>query len=171
MRLGSRGVQHALAARLGVLGEGPASLAAAVAMLGDDTELGLAARLAGLSARHALDAAEALAAVGILQGSRSLAFVHPLVRASVRSELSEAERDAGHARAAELLAEAGRLRTGSQCICSRAGRATIRMSLRGCGRRPAALWLGARSRSPSRICDGRCASHRRPPRRPLSPPS
>ena len=107
MRLGSRGVQRALAARLGVLGEGPASLAAAVAMLGDDTELGLAARLAGLSARHALAAAEALAAVGILQGSRSLAFVHPLVRASVRSELSEAERDAGHARAAELLAEAG----------------------------------------------------------------
>ena len=36
-----------------------------------------------------------------------MAFVHPLVRARVRSEPSEAERDAGHARAAELLAEAG----------------------------------------------------------------
>lgn len=106
-RLGARGVQRALAARLGSLGAAAAALAGAVAVLGDGTELSLAARLAGLGEPEASGVADALAAVGILDRGRPLAFVHPLVRASVSSELSEAKRGEGHARAAELLVEAG----------------------------------------------------------------
>ena len=46
-----------------------------------------------------------LAAAGILEPGRPLAFVHPLVRAGVYSELSGAERSQRHRRAAELMAE------------------------------------------------------------------
>jgi hypothetical protein len=50
-----------------------------------------------------VEAADRLAAAGILAPGRPLTFAHPIVRAAVYGELSGAERAAGHRRAAELL--------------------------------------------------------------------
>ena len=60
-------------------------------MLGDPTEPPLAARLAGLDDDAASRAADALAEAVIFEPGRQLAFVHPLVRSSVYSELSSRE--------------------------------------------------------------------------------
>jgi DNA-binding CsgD family transcriptional regulator len=106
-KLSSRGVGRAVRARLRPLSPGCAALARAVAVLGDPTEPSLAARLAGLDDEAAAHAADALAEAVILEPGRRLAFVHPLVRASVYSELSSQERARHHERAARLLAGAG----------------------------------------------------------------
>ena len=70
-------------------------------------EPALAAQLAGLDNEEASVAAEGLADAAILRHSRQLAFVHPLVRSSVYSELSAQERARHHERAARLLTSAG----------------------------------------------------------------
>ena len=49
----------------------------------------------------------AAAAAPPAPGGRRLSFVHPLVRESVYAELSAGDRARGHARAAQLLTEAG----------------------------------------------------------------
>jgi DNA-binding CsgD family transcriptional regulator/Flp pilus assembly protein TadD len=76
-------------------------------VLGDPTEPPLAARLAGLDGDAASRAADALAEAVIFEPGRQLAFVHPLVRSSVYSELSAQERGQHHERAAQLLTGAG----------------------------------------------------------------
>jgi DNA-binding CsgD family transcriptional regulator len=63
--------------------------------------------VAGLTVDEASAAAADLRRVGILQRRGSLAFIHPVVRAAVAASLDEAERERGHARAAELLCDAG----------------------------------------------------------------
>ena len=75
-------------------------------MLGDPAEPTLAAQLAGLVGDAASHAADALAEAVIFAPGR-LAFVHPLVRASVYSELSSQERARLHEHAARLLTAAG----------------------------------------------------------------
>jgi DNA-binding CsgD family transcriptional regulator len=79
-------------------------LARALAVL-EQSDLLLAARLAGLEEREAADAADLLATGGILESGRPLTFVHPIVRDGIYSELSSAERARDHRRAADLLAE------------------------------------------------------------------
>jgi hypothetical protein len=64
--------------------------------------------VAGLTVEEASAAAADLRRVGILQRRGALAFIHPVVRAAVAASLDEAERERGHARAAELLCDAGR---------------------------------------------------------------
>jgi predicted ATPase len=105
--LSSRGVVRSVRARLRGLGPECAALARAVALLGDPAEPTLAARLAGLDARTAAKASQRLADASIVEAGPALAFVHPLVRSSVATELSAEERAAGHARAAQLLSDAG----------------------------------------------------------------
>jgi len=90
--------------RLGRLPEHAGRLARALAVL-EQSELLQAARLAGLEEPEAAAAADLLATAGILESGRPLAFVHPIVRGGIYSELSSAERARGHRRAAELLAE------------------------------------------------------------------
>jgi hypothetical protein len=93
-------------ARLGRLGPEPAALARAVAVLGDGATLQDAAALAGLG-HSAGAAADALAAVELLDDARPLRFRHPLLRAAVDTSLSAGERDAAHRRAAEVLRARG----------------------------------------------------------------
>jgi tetratricopeptide (TPR) repeat protein len=76
-------------------------------VLGDPAEPSLAAQLAGLDDDAASHAADALAEAVIFESGR-LAFVHPLVRSSVYSELSTQERAGYHERAARLLTGAGK---------------------------------------------------------------
>jgi DNA-binding CsgD family transcriptional regulator len=102
-RAGSRTV----AIRLGRLPFEATRLARAVAIIGDDAEPHQAAELAGLDDEEASTAAVALAQVDILRAHPPLAFVHPLIRAAVYDSLTMAERDGGHASAAQLLDAAG----------------------------------------------------------------
>ena len=102
--LGGQAVSRAVSLRLSHLSAEATSLAMAVAILGDDAELRHAAELAGLDETVASDAAADLGHVEILGRHLPLAFVHPVVRAAVYSELPAIERDRGHARAARLLA-------------------------------------------------------------------
>jgi DNA-binding CsgD family transcriptional regulator len=106
-QLSSQGVGRAVRARLRGLPPECTALARAVAVLGDPAEPALAARLAGLDDGTATSAADALAEAAIFEPSRRPAFVHPLVRSSVYSELSAQERARQHERAARLLREAG----------------------------------------------------------------
>lgn len=98
-------VQDAAARRLSRLGEDAAALARAVAVLGDEAELRHAARLANLDREQAARAADTLVATMILRDGERYGFVHPLVRASVRSGIPSAELARRHRQVAELLAE------------------------------------------------------------------
>jgi DNA-binding CsgD family transcriptional regulator/Flp pilus assembly protein TadD len=106
-QLSSQGVGRAVRARLRRLPPSCTALARAVAVLGDPAELDLAGQLAGLGDDENSRAADALSEAVIFEPGR-LAFVHPLVRASVYSELSFLERARQHERAARLLAGAGK---------------------------------------------------------------
>jgi class 3 adenylate cyclase/DNA-binding CsgD family transcriptional regulator len=105
--LGGRAVSRAVALRLSVLSGDATRLARAVALLGGDADLGLAATLAGLEPDAASEAAADLGRTGILEPSLPLDFVHPVVRAAVYAELSPVDRNRGHTRAARLLVESG----------------------------------------------------------------
>ena len=106
-QLSSHGVGRAVRARLRGLPPDCAALARAVAVLGDPAEPTLAAQLAGLDDDAASRAADVLAEAVIFEPGPGLAFVHPLVRSSVYSELSSQERARYHEHAARLLADAG----------------------------------------------------------------
>jgi DNA-binding CsgD family transcriptional regulator len=82
-------------------------LARAAAVAGDDAPLALVAALASLDEHVAESAADELARAGVLDDGRPLRFAHPIVAAAIRESLLSGERHALHARAAELLAEAG----------------------------------------------------------------
>jgi DNA-binding CsgD family transcriptional regulator len=99
----SRFVLH----RLATLGPAATELARAVAVLGDDSELQLAARVAGLSEDAARTAADELVRADIFVGGERLGFVHPIVRAALYEDLAPGERHVQHAAAAEALAQEG----------------------------------------------------------------
>jgi class 3 adenylate cyclase/tetratricopeptide (TPR) repeat protein len=104
--LGGQAVSRAVSLRLAQLSAEATRLAQAVAILGDDAELGHAAVLAGLDEATASDAAIDLGRTEILHPREPLSFIHPVVRAAVYEELSALEKGRGHAQAARLLAEA-----------------------------------------------------------------
>jgi DNA-binding CsgD family transcriptional regulator len=106
-QLSSQGVGRAVRARLRRLPPGCTALARAVAVLGDPAEPMLAGQLAELDDDETSQAADALTEAVIFELGR-LAFVHPLVRSSVYSELSSQERTRHHERAARLLTDAGK---------------------------------------------------------------
>ncbi len=99
----SRFVLHRLAA----LGPAAAELARTVAVLGDDSELPLAARVSGLSEDAARHAADDLVRADIFVRAERMGFVHPIVRAALYEDLAPGERQARHAAAAEALAAEG----------------------------------------------------------------
>jgi DNA-binding CsgD family transcriptional regulator len=106
LELASRSVARSVGLRLRRLGPAAEGLAQAVAVLGDGTGLGTAARLAGLEAERAPAAAEALNRADILR-SEQVEFVHPVVRAAVYSRLASSERAERHRTAATILSELG----------------------------------------------------------------
>jgi class 3 adenylate cyclase len=101
--LGPQSIGRSVLLRLGRLGPDSRALASAVAILGTDVPLPLAAGLAGLDAAAASRAADALADAGVLAPSRPLEFVHPVIRNAVYSEMGEAERSVAHRAAVDLL--------------------------------------------------------------------
>jgi DNA-binding CsgD family transcriptional regulator len=96
-------IQRAVLARLARLPGESIRLARAIAVLGDDTEPREAAALAGLDAREAAEAADALTAAGTVEPGRPLSFTHPLLRNAVYADLSRAEKIASHRQAADML--------------------------------------------------------------------
>jgi tetratricopeptide (TPR) repeat protein len=105
--LEARAGARAVSLRLARLPPEATVLARAVAILGDDADPRQAAELAGLDERAASDALDALARVHVLRPQAPLAFAHPVIRAAVYDSLTPLERDSGHARAAQILADAG----------------------------------------------------------------
>jgi len=102
-RLAPDAVTRSVRLRLTRLPQEAARLARAVAVLGDRAEREHAAALAGLERRQVAPAAAALARVDLLRPEPPFSFVHPLVRNAVYESISDREREAEHARAAELL--------------------------------------------------------------------
>lgn len=106
-RIAAAGVSRTILARLGQLGGETVDVARAVAVLEPNAEVHLIAALASLSAETAAQACGQLVAARLLSDFLPLTFVHPLVRAAVLSDVSEAERAVAHARAARLLSHDG----------------------------------------------------------------
>src|SRR5205085_3328033 len=76
------GVERAVLARLGRLDHAAQRLAQAVAVVGEDSGLRLAARMAELDIDTAAAAADALLTAELLAEGRPLRFAHPLVRSA-----------------------------------------------------------------------------------------
>jgi DNA-binding CsgD family transcriptional regulator len=100
-------VVRSLLLRLSRLPTAASALARAVVVLGTDTGLRHAAKLAGLDVREAAKAADLLAGAGILEPGRPLRFIHPLVEAAIYADLPAGERDLMHGEAARMLAASG----------------------------------------------------------------
>jgi DNA-binding CsgD family transcriptional regulator len=101
---GVAAVRDAVATTLARLSPDAVALGQAIAVLGDDIELTLAAQLAGVDAEAADVAVEQLVRAAVLADARPLRFVHAIVRDGVAVQLPAGVRGALHARAAELLA-------------------------------------------------------------------
>ena len=105
--LGPRAASRAVLLRLARLRPEAVAVARAVAVLGDGAELAAAAALAGLDEQAAARATGELVRAEILRPEPPLGFVHPLVGAAVHFDIAPGERELHHARAAQLLADAG----------------------------------------------------------------
>ena len=107
--LAPRAVAEAVGARMRrIEAEAEAgALTTALAVLGDGTPVGLAARLAGLDLDTAERAADELAAADILAPERPLAFAQPVVRAALYCRLPPGTRAMAHREAVRVLREAG----------------------------------------------------------------
>ena len=105
--VGPRAVTRTVLTRLARLGPDAAPVARAVAVLGEGADLRSVASLADMPEPRAAEAMGALARSEILRPEQPLGFVHPLLREAVYRELPPGELELAHARAAELLREAG----------------------------------------------------------------
>jgi DNA-binding CsgD family transcriptional regulator len=98
------GVVASVRARLARFPRSAQRLAGAAAIVGDGALIRHAAALAEVDDQQAAEAADGLRAGRILADTRTLRFVHPIIRRAVHEQLSPAERAAGHERAAYMLA-------------------------------------------------------------------
>ncbi len=105
--IGPAAVAQAVLLRLAGRPPAAGALVQAAAVLGDGAAPAEAARLAGLDEAEAAEAADLLAALGILTAADGLEFAHPIVREAVYGDIGPRERAKAHARAAQILAEAG----------------------------------------------------------------
>lgn len=103
--VGPTSVAEAITARLSRVPGGALELARAVAVLGQEARLDLAAAVAGLEAATAARLADALSDALLFADSSMLSFAHPVMRSAVYDAMTPLTRSAAHARAAELLAE------------------------------------------------------------------
>jgi DNA-binding CsgD family transcriptional regulator/tetratricopeptide (TPR) repeat protein len=100
-------LQRSTSLRLRATGAAGRSLAEAVAVLEPGAPLRRVAALADLPPEEAAAAADALVRVGLLQSSAPPTFAHPLILATVRSTIPDAERGLRHRRAAALASDEG----------------------------------------------------------------
>src|SRR3954451_5776143 len=108
LELGPRAVSYGVSTRLSRLPTEATDLLRAAAILGDRTELALAAVLAGIDdSATALTAASALVRADLLRSENPLEFIHPVVRTAVLGTLTAAAREGAHRAAAKAILEAG----------------------------------------------------------------
>src|SRR5690348_14584846 len=105
--LASSAVGASVLGRLTRLGSDAVSLAQALAVLGSQTEVGVAAELAGLEPAAAELTADRLAAAQILAPVRPLDFFHPLIGEAVYADQALGARRLAHRHAAAILDRAG----------------------------------------------------------------
>jgi DNA-binding CsgD family transcriptional regulator len=105
--VGPRAVSRTVLLRLARLPGDVVPVARAVAVLGDGAGLPAVATVAQTDEHRVAMAAGALAAAEILRAETPLGFVHPLVRDAVYHDLSAAERELLHERAARALVDLG----------------------------------------------------------------
>jgi DNA-binding CsgD family transcriptional regulator len=105
--LASSAVGALVLGRLARLGGDAVSLARALAVLGSQTEVGVAAELAGLEPSAAELTADGLAAAQILAQARPLDFFHPVIGEAVYADTALGARRLAHRRAAAILDRAG----------------------------------------------------------------
>ncbi len=103
--IGSRAVSSSVLLRLARLPAEAATVARAIAVLGEGAELPLVAALANLDEARVAEAMAALARIEILRRESPPGFVHPLVRDAIYHELPPGERELLHASAARVLRE------------------------------------------------------------------
>jgi predicted ATPase len=106
-RIGPATVAQAVLLRLSGAPSEATRLVRAVAVLGDGASVREATALAELDEEDVIRSADVLAGLGILRLADGLEFSHPIVRQAVYADLGPAERSAAHARAAQVLADAG----------------------------------------------------------------
>ena len=107
LEIGAQGVSRVVGLRLARLPAEALALLRAASILGDGTELRLAAALAGVEESELGPAAAILVRLDLLRREDPLEFFHPVVRSAVYETLDVVERDAAHRSAAELLLDAG----------------------------------------------------------------
>jgi DNA-binding CsgD family transcriptional regulator len=105
--IGPAAVAQAVLIRLEGRPAAARSLVQAAAVLGDGAAPAEAARLAELDEPEAAEAADLLVTLGILTAAEGLEFDHPIVREAVYGDIGPRERAQAHARAAQILAQAG----------------------------------------------------------------
>src|SRR5262249_15615622 len=105
--IGPKTVAHSVLTRLFGRREAVIATVRAVAVLGDVRSLSRTASLAELAEREVSEAVDALAGFGLIRWIGGLEFTHPIVREAVHSDIGPRERSRAHARAAEILAQAG----------------------------------------------------------------
>ena len=105
--VGPAAVSRFILHRLAALGPAATELARAVAVLGDDSELRLAAQVSCIGEDAARKAADELVRADVFVPAERLGFAHPIVRAALYEDLAPGERQERHAAAAEALASAG----------------------------------------------------------------
>jgi DNA-binding CsgD family transcriptional regulator len=102
-QVAAAGVSSSIRTRLSRLGESSVEVARAVAVLEPNAEPRLIAPLVGLAAPDVTGASERLISARLLADARSLAFVHPLIRDAVLTDIAEPRRAMLHGHAARLL--------------------------------------------------------------------
>ena len=105
--MGPAAVRRFVVHRLAALGPEAASLAQAVAVLGDDSEVPWPRRWRAWRRTPPGGAADALVRAGMFDPAERLGYVQPVVRATLYEDLAPGERQARHARAAGVLAAEG----------------------------------------------------------------
>jgi DNA-binding CsgD family transcriptional regulator len=105
--LASSALSPSVRMRLARMGSDAIELAGAVAVLGSQHEVAIAAELAGLDAADAELVADELAAVQILAPGRPLDFSHPLIGEAVYAGMATGARRLAHRRAASILDRTG----------------------------------------------------------------
>ena len=109
--LGPATTSRAMLLRLARLPAGAARIARAAAVLGEDSDLSTVAALADTGIEEAGEAVAALVGAEVLRAGSPLGFVHPLIGAAVRNEMTAAQRSLAHERAARVLADRGGARS------------------------------------------------------------
>lgn len=107
VELGSKAASRTVQVRLATVPAAVERVARAAATLGEGASPRLVGRLAEVTEVATYEALEALHGLDILRREPRVEFVHPLIRAAIYEGLGPGERAGAHARAAELLDEAG----------------------------------------------------------------